>query len=151
MAKNSERITPQQRAFIDAYVKNPDVMKAQEVAGYAPGSNGGYKALAKPAVHAEIVQRQLARLHNEVLPLAVQTHIDMLIDAKTPAGAKAQLVKLAYDRALGAQDVGANKAPHEMTADEIAKALLDLQREASNRATPIIEGESAQVAPNAFE
>jgi hypothetical protein len=149
MPKKGGTITPQERHVIDVVTKPLTHAEIAAKTGYA-NSSGVSKALARPAVQAESIQRQMLRIETEVLPLAVQTHIDMLISDKTPAGAKAQLVKLAYDRALGSQEANAGKAPHEMTADEIAKALMALQSEASNRAKPIIEGESAPVAPNTF-
>ena len=151
MAKKGEGITPQQRAFVTAYVANPDVKAAQRVAGYTEESGGGYKALRKPAIAAEVARLQLERISNTVLPLAVDVHIELLTNKNTPAGARVQAVKLAYDRAFGDGASDKMKEPHEMSAEEIAKALMALQREASERARPVIEGESTQVAPNPLD
>lgn len=153
MPKKGGTITPQERAVIDAATSSRTQTEIAERAGYANPS-GVTKALARPVVQAEIVARQIERLTKEVLPLAVQVHIDMLTDARTPAGARAQLIKLAYDKTFGegAYDRSlAGKEPHEMSAEEISKALQALQHEASERARPIIEGESAQVAPNILD
>ena len=85
--------------------------------------SGGSKALQRPEVQERIRRVQIEKLFQDVLPLAVQQHLALLEDPKTPAGAKVQAIKLAYDRTLGSQEGAESKAPHEMTADEIQREL----------------------------
>jgi hypothetical protein len=85
-------------------------------------------------------------LFEQVLPLAVQMHLALLADAKTPAGARVQAIKLAYDRTLGLAEGAEHKEPHEMSSDEIAKAIGQLEAVAFARAKPVLELESAQGA-----
>lgn len=120
---------------------------ASRKAGYADVSSGSH-ALKRQDVNAEIARIQAERLFNEVLPLAVQVHIDLLTSPSTPAGAKVQAVKLAYDRTLGSDQAGAGKEPHEMTPQELQKALDDARLQAAalesvkaDRARPIVDHE----------
>ncbi len=148
MPKKGGGSTPQERKFVEAYVATQDARYSATQAGFAQPRSAGYKALSRPAVQAEIARLQQERLFQEVLPLAVEVHIDMMRDSKTPAGARAQLVKLAYDRTFGSQEGAQAKEPHEMTAEEIADTINKLEQVAALRAKP---AQSAQDAPNVFE
>ena len=118
-------------------------------AGMKAGYNShtaAWKATQRPAVQEEIRRIQVERLFQEVLPLAVKVHLAILADDKTPAGARVQAVKLAYDRTLGDPNNAESKQAHEMSPDELAKAIADaklraaaLEHVAADRAKPIIE------------
>jgi hypothetical protein len=109
---------------------------------------GGVRASQAPHVQAEIARIQTERLFNEVLPLAIQVHSDVLTNPATPAGARVQAVKLAYDRTLGGDAASSEKQPHEMSAEELAKAIAEaklraaaLENVKADRAKPVIEGD----------
>lgn len=138
-------LTRKERQFAKAFVQAGSVTEAAARAGYA-NHTGGVKALARPDVHAEIARIQTERLFNEVLPLAIQVHIDLLASPTTPAGAKVQAVKLAYDRTLGGEASATDKQPHEMTPQELQKALDDARLKAAalesvkaDRAKPVVD------------
>jgi hypothetical protein len=143
MPLKSGRQTPQERALIDAYVATGDKRRAGEAAGYASPLVAANHALARPAIAAEVTRLQLERISNELLPLAVDVHKQLLTSPTTPAGAKIQAVKLAYDRAFGSQDAAGGKEPHEMTGAELAAEIDKLKRRASDLAKPIVEVEQA--------
>lgn len=128
------RFTPQERAFIDAQVAVGDPRVAAAKAGYAKPGIAGYAIAARPAIAAEVVKLQTQRLVDEILPLAVDQHKALLASASTPAGAKAQLIKLAYDRTMGSQDAKGRKELHEMTVDELADELEQLKRRQADMA-----------------
>ena len=145
MPLKSGKITPGERAFAAAYAETGSQGYAGKKAGYVSAA-GASLALQRPAVQAEIARIQTERLFNEVLPLAVRVHIDLLQNPATPAGARVQAVKLAYDRTLGTDASASDKQPHEMTADEIAKALAEARLRAAtlesvkaDRAKPVID------------
>jgi len=98
---------------------------------------GVYKAIARPAVQAEIARQHQEMLFTELLPLAVAAHKRILSDPRSPAGAVVQAVKLAYDRTLGADEANRTKEPHEMTPEELATAIGTLERVAAERAKPV--------------
>lgn len=146
MPLKNGRMTPKERKLAETYAVTLDQQYAAKKAGYYD-AGGASLAMQRPAVQDEIRRIQLAKLFNEVLPLAVQEHIKLLEDPKTPAGAKVQAVKLAYDRTLGTQEGTESKAPHEMTADEIQRELMAsklrlaaLERAKADQAKPVIEG-----------
>lgn len=130
-------LTPAERKIIDAMAGTGDKAYAQSVANVSQPAIS--RALSRPAVQAEIVRLQTERLFSEILPLAVSQHKALLEDPRTPAGAKVQAIKLAYDRAFGAQEGAQHKEPHEMTGDEIARAIAELERVASERAKPVLD------------
>lgn len=116
---------------------------AGQAAGYAHPAKQASNVLARPAIAAEVARLQLERIANELLPLAVDVHKELLTGLAVPAGARVQAVKLAYDRAFGSQDAAGGKAPHEMTGAELAAEIDKLKRRAADLATPIIDGEVA--------
>ena len=129
MPDKKGRFTPKERATIATQAGIP-LKAVARVAEYADPS-GASRTLARPAVAAEIARLQQERLFNEVLPLAVDVHIAVLTSPHTPAGAKVQAVKLAYDRTLGAQEGPDRKPMDQMTAGELAAEIARLkQREA---------------------
>ena len=140
MPIKSGGMTPSEKKFSEVFAATGSQKFAGQEAGYK-SSAGASMAMARPAVQAEIVRVQTERLFKELLPLAVEAHIALLRDARTPAGARVKAVRRVYDRTVGGDDKGAGKEAHEMSADELANALEKLKREASDRSKPVIEHE----------
>jgi hypothetical protein len=147
MAKKPPRLTRKQSLFSQRMAAGQPVSEASKMAGYS-NHVGGVLAIQTPHVQAEIARIQTERLFSEVLPLAIQVHIDVLTNPATPAGARVAAIKLAYDRTLGGDATGNDKQPHEMTADELARAIDDARLRAAalesvkaDRAKPVIEGD----------
>lgn len=126
----------------EAYAMTQDKRFAAHAAGVSDRSNAVGKALARPAVQAEIARVQQERLFSEALPAAVQCLISIATDPKAAAGARVQASKVILDRTLGIDEAMKGKEPHEMTPDELAKAIEQLQRLASDKARPIVELEA---------
>lgn len=132
------RKTHKERVFIDKMARTGDKSYAAAAAGYTKPAKEAARNLAKPAVAAAIERKHNDMLFNEILPLALEVHKKILGDDATPAGARVQAVKLAYDRTIGADDpAGGNKEPHEMTADELAEAIKRLEAQAASVARDI--------------
>lgn len=87
-------------------------------------------------VQAEIARLQAKRLFDEALPLAVDCIVGLLRDPKAPAGARVQAAKLTFDRTLGDTDAQ-GREPHEMTGEELARAIAELEAVAAGRARDI--------------
>ena len=137
-----------ERKFASAYAETENTVYAATKAGYAHPSMQGSETLKKTGMQEEIRRIQVERLFQEVLPLAVKVHLAILADDKTPAGARVQAVKLAYDRTLGDPNTAESKQAHEMSPDELAKAIADaklraaaLEHVAADRAKPVIDHE----------
>lgn len=137
MPDKTGRLTPQEDRFVDRYVATGDAVYSAEKAGYGSPAARASQNLAKAAIQSEIRARQTERLWGDVLPLAIGELERGLREPTTPWGAKSALIKLAMDRTLGASDAAEGKQPHEMTPDELARAIEQLKREASDRAKPI--------------
>jgi len=147
MPQKQARLTPKQSMFARRLAQGQSLSDASKLAGYS-NHVGGVHASQAPHVQAEIARIQTERLFNEVLPLAIQVHIDVLTNPATPAGARVAAVKLAYDRTLGGDATGNDKQPHEMSAEELARAIDDARLRAAalesvkaDRAKPVIEGD----------
>jgi len=142
------KMTPQERTFADRFAATGDKKYAATAAGYGSPTQRGNEALAKPAVQAEIQRRQVERLWNDALPAAVDCLISIMTDAKAPAGARVQASKVTLDRTLGMSEGKEGKEPHEMTPDELARALAEAKLKAAHlenvkadRARPIVDVE----------
>lgn len=151
MPDKTGRFTPQERVFVRQMASTGDPVYSAQKAGYSSPAQRASQALARPAVQAEITKLQLERLYSKVLPLAVEQHEKLLRDPATPAGAKVQAIKLAYDRTLGADSEAAHKEPHEMTAAELDAAIQRLRQAAAERAKPVIDVEPAPAEPRRGE
>lgn len=103
-----------------------------------------FEMLGRPAVQAEIRAQQLARLHNDLLPLAINTLETALTDPVVPWGSKMVASKIVLDRVYAPGEAGAGKDASEMTGDELQSAIDRLRREASARAKPILEAEPVE-------
>ncbi|RWA81484.1 MAG: hypothetical protein EOQ31_31560 [Mesorhizobium sp.] len=128
-----------------------DPTHSARIAGYAHPQPRGSDNLRKPAVQAEIRAQQLARLHNDLLPLAINTLQTALTDAVVPWGSKMVAAKIVLDRVYAPGEAGAGKDPAEMSGDELQSAIDRLRREASERAKPMIEIEESIPKPGAFD
>ena len=114
-------LTPREARFVEEYVAQGNVAKAEKLAGYAPG--GGRQVARRPEIQSRIAQEQLMRLTMEGAPLAVNTLFEIMRNAKAPAAARIQAAKIVLDRAMPDAASGAEKEIHEMSAAEIAEAI----------------------------
>ena len=137
MANRGGGLNAQQRAFAATYAVTGDGPYSAAKAGYAHPAPRASQNLALPSIQAEIAKQQVARLYNEALPAAVSCLVSIITSDKAPAGARVQAAKVVMDRTLGADDAAKGREPHEMSGEELAKAIAALEREASERARPI--------------
>lgn len=137
-------MTITERKIAEAYATTGDKRYAGYAAGVSAISGTTNKALQRPAVQAEVARIQQERLFNEALPAAVQCLISIIGDSKAPAGARVQASKVVFDRTLGLDEALKGKEPHEMTPEELAKAIDALERVAAERArqvSPVVDVE----------
>lgn len=143
MPDQTGRLGRQERTFAAAFAVTGDKTYAATKAGYSQPAVGAHRALSRPAVLAEIAKQQQERLFSDVLPAAIQCLSDIITNDKAPAGARVQAAKVVLDRTLGVDDPRQGKEPHEMTGEELARAIAELERIASDRAKPVAAIEEA--------
>ena len=143
-------MTKAEKAFAGVMAATGDPTYSAAQAGYAHPQPRGSQALARPQVQAEIRAQQLARLHNDLLPLAINTLETALTDPVVPWGSKMVASKIVLDRVYAPGEAGASKDASEMTGDELQAAIDRLRREASNRAKPVLEHEESIPKSGAF-
>lgn len=145
MSRASGRISPQERTFLEHYANSGDRVYAAEKAGYAQPGTSASKNLAKPKVAEAVMRIQMRRITDEALPLAVDTVLKLMRDAKTPPNVKGT-VALGVMKHAQAIGVGAEaKEPHEMTADEIRREIDRLEAVSASRAV-LVNPEGADEA-----
>ena len=137
MPLKNGRMNPQERTFATTFAETGNAVYAAKQAGYAHPHQRAASNLAKPAVQAEIRAQQLARLNNELLPLALDNIEAILKNPKASERGKIMAAKIVIDRTAGASDALGGKEPHEMSGDELQAAIDRLRREASDRAKPV--------------
>lgn len=148
MPDQKGRFTPQERAFAEAYAATEDRAYSAAKAGLVQPATAASKMLARETVQAEIARIQVERLFNEALPAAVDCLVSIIRSDKAPAGARVQAAKVVMDRTLGATDAANGKAPHEMSGEELARAIAELERVASDRAKPVNAAPVEPVQPD---
>lgn len=144
------QLTPPELVFIKEMEKGNSPTDAAEKAGYSSPAKRARDLMNRPMVQAELAERQLARLNEELLPQAVNVLNRLLTDTRVPAGAAFNAAKYVIDRALPVTTDGTNKQPHEMNGDELARQIDRLRHEAAVRSgkvidAVVIEPESASV------
>lgn len=132
-----QSISPQERVFAKELAVTGDKRYAAQEAGYQYPAQAAHKLLAREPVQAEIARQQVARLFNEALPAAVECLIGLIRNDRAPAGARVQAAKVVMDRTLGNDAAKGAKEAHELTGEELARAIADLEREAANRAQDV--------------
>lgn len=123
---------------MEHYAKTGDSTYAAEKAGYRnPVIQGQQKRTS--TILAPTIEETRNRLRTEGFSIGVGVLIDMAKDPKTPAStrraAASDLVKYGGGDPAG----DAAKEPHEMDSSELDKAIQRLQREAADRAKPIVD------------
>lgn len=131
------KMTKQERAFAATFAVTGDKTYSATVAGYGSPRVRGHDVAQRPAVQAEIARQQQEILFSQALPAAVKCLIDIAGDVKAPAGARVQASKVILDRTLGLDEALKGKEPHEMTPEELAKAIDALERVAAERARQV--------------
>lgn len=135
-----------ERKFASTYAETRSTVYSAAKAGYARPTVQGAETLAKAGVQEEIRRRLVQRLHEEAAPLAVATLCQIMGDERQPAGARVQASKIALDFTLRDTEQGASVSPHEMTPEQLARAInhgklkvAAFEHVAADRAKPVID------------
>lgn len=139
------RLTKAEVAFSRAYAATGHKTFAAMSAGYAMPAEAAAQVLARPAVQESIKRQQIARLNNELLPLALDTISTILENEKATDSNKLTAAGLVMKYSVGQDGAGETREPHEMSADELAQRIQALRREAAERAKPVIDVEASSI------
>lgn len=131
MPRKGGKLTPNERAIARIYAQTGDSAYANKQAGYSPHSSSASKALQRPAVQAEVLRIQRELLVNDLLPLATSRLHKILADDTVKPSDHVQAVKVVYSHTLASTEAGSDVPPHEMTPDQLAKALEDARLRAA--------------------
>lgn len=137
--------TKQENRFIDEMVRTGDKTYSATKAGYAHPRSNGATIAAKDTIDAAIRQRSAARLQNEAVPIAIDVLIEIMLDRKQPGNTRVNAADKTMKYANVAGEAGEGKEPHEMTADELARAIERLNQIKADRARPIVELEASSI------
>ena len=145
MPRKGGRMTSQERKFAEVYAETGSTSYAAEKARYAFPEVQGARVLGRPAVQESVKRQQLARLNNELLPLALDTVEKILRNEKATDSNKLNAAGLVMKYSVGTAGEGEAKEPHEMTADELAERIQRLRTEQAERAKPVIDIEPSPI------
>lgn len=130
--------TSKERTFIKEYSATGDRLHAAKSARYS--GNNVSAVLQRPAVLAAIAAEQERRVYEDLLPAAVNCLHELITNSHTPAGARVSACKIVFDQSIGREsEKNREKAPHEMTGEELQSTLDRLRHEAALRAHEIID------------
>lgn len=136
MPLKNGRLTHQERNAAVAFVATGDKQEAARRAGLSrPGE--GYRVLNRPAVQAEVHRLQMERLTNEAMPLAIDTLLACMRDAKAPWSNRNQAAKIVLDHTAGRDGAGGTKEAHEMTAAELQAKIAEYEARKVELAEPV--------------
>jgi hypothetical protein len=138
-------LTAQERVVVERFAATGDKGYAMEKAGYAHVGANTARVFNRPAVQESIKRQQLARLNNELLPLALDTISTILSNAKATDSNKLTAAGLVMKYSVGASGEGEAKEPHEMSAEELQAQIARLRNEAAERARPVLDVEASTI------
>lgn len=144
MPKSNGVMSRQERSFVDTVAATGNPVYAAAIAGYKHPHARASGYMAKPTIQAEIRARELARLHNDLLPasmnvLAAALNMDT---AGVPWGSRITAAKIVQDRVFSPGESAGRKDLADMSADEIKDQLAELQGRLADIAKPIVEAEA---------
>lgn len=137
MPIKSGKLTQMERKWVEKFVETGDATYAAEKAGYRHASTRGGQLTHNPELMAEARKLAQRRMSLEVLPLAVQRHVDLLSDPATSGQTLNRAIELAYKYGMVSTDGAEHKEPSEMTPDELERARQQLLAELAARAKPV--------------
>jgi hypothetical protein len=136
-----------EETFAQHYARTGDATYAATKAGYSNPQPRGSENAHDPAIIARASQIRRAKLAQASIE-AVDTLVDGMRDAKAPRQARNTAAGLILKYAVGDDGGSEAKDPHEMSSDEIARALqaAKLRAEAlesvkADRSRPILDNE----------
>ncbi len=150
MPNQRGRFTEQEKRFVANMAVTGDRGAAARAAGYKSAASRD-AVMQRPAVQAAIRERELAILHNELLPLSNHVLREALTLPAVPWGAKMKAVDIVQKRVFGEQEGGSGKTPAEMSPDELSAALDRLKRELSERSTIVLEHQAEAPETGVFD
>lgn len=121
-------LTPQETIFAEVLAETG----SREFAGYkanygSPIANGANVA-NRPHVAASVRALQEKRLNNELLPKALSLLEKVIDDPAEKTRDKITAAKIIVDRTIGmGRDMAADKAPEDMTAEELSARIAMLR------------------------
>lgn len=133
------RLTKAEATFAKNYAATGHKAFAATMAGYRMPAASADQVLNRPMVQESIKRQQLARLNNELLPLALDTISGILNNGKATDSNKLTAAGLVMKYSVGAMGEGEAKEPHEMSADELQAQIARLRNEAAERAKPVLD------------
>lgn len=159
MPLKSGKMNRQEQVFVETVAETGNPVYAAAIAGYRQPQPRASQNLAKPAIQAEIRARELARLHNDLLPASMNI-LALALNPNTagvPWGSRITAAKIVQDRVFSPAESAGRKDLSDMSADELKAAMQELQDRLANMAKPVIEGSPAPVEepivdePGAFD
>lgn len=145
MPLKNGRLTKQENRFVNEMVRTGDKPYSAHKAGYRHAAAHAAEIAARPAIDAEIRQRSAAKLQNEAVPIAIDVLIEIMLDKKQPGSTRVNAADKALKHANAGVEGAEGKEPHEMTADELARAIERLNQVKADRARPIVELEASTI------
>jgi hypothetical protein len=127
MPRKSGKATARERVFVDTMAASGDPVYSAHKAQYSHPPSAAVQLMKRPAVVAAVKQRELARVTDELLPLATDRVEQILRDPKENSRVVLQAAKMVWDRTLGDPDSDKGKEPHEMSADELQERISRLR------------------------
>lgn len=130
-AKPAGRLTKKERAFVREMAVTNDPNYSAARAKYAVPQTDGYRVAKRPDVARAIVEEQFRVLTDELSPKSIRA-IDHILDPNNtacPFSVRFQAARYVLDKAhaLVTAPSESNKAPEDMTADELRAELRRLE------------------------
>ena len=149
MPSKTGRFTRRETMFAERFAATGDAVYAAEKAGYSSPRQAASQNANNPVIAAECRRLVADQLATQTLPAASRRHLALLNDDTVTGQVLIRGIELAYKFGLASPDGAEGKELHEMTGEELQRALQRLRQEAAERSRVVIEHVAKRETPPA--
>ena len=137
-------LLPRERKFAEVYAATGHGSFAATQAGYPSPGPRATELVKRPIVQAAIRAEQERRLTDEALPLAVDWLVKCVSDETYKPADRNTAARIIIQNTISRADAGRDKAPEDMTPDELAARITILRARQAQLAdgAKVIDGDA---------
>lgn len=141
-------ISPRHQVFVQALLDGEGIMKAGKTAGFSTPTRDALPIIVEPVIQRLARKNMRGKLELEAAPMAYRVLMEIMNDPTTDRRLRADVAKYLHTAAGyvppkaadSPDDANREKAPHEMTTEELHRFIEDGEKELADRAEPVQSG-----------
>lgn len=150
--KVKEGLSPRHQMFIEHLMEGDGIKVAAKKAGFSTPSRDAVPMIVSPLVQRIARKNMRGKLELEAAPAAYKVLFDMMMDTTTDKRLRADIARYLHTSAgyvppkaaEAPDDPNREKAPHEMTTEELHKFIEDGESELKGRMVDVTPSQAIE-------